>query len=159
MASRFMWESVLTDSERAFLQANGGCTMCRRFWTDHWSRDCPFGFPDGLTYHTLSAANVPPRPKNYVLVFQKSQRPVSNEMSKPAASARQATVMTQNSRASRAVTAIIEEVDDADNVVAVIPSYMLNEQRQDEDSVSLAPIGWSVVVMYLFVGRSMQTAG
>ena len=115
----------LTDSKRMLLQANSGCTKCHRFWTNHWSRECSFGFPDGLTYHPLMPANVPPRPKGYVPVHQILQWQNNNEFMKTMSSTRQGPTMTMSARSNQTVTTIIKEVDDTNDVMAMIPSSVM----------------------------------
>lgn len=49
----------LTDKEKSLLRDNEGCFKCRRFYTDHQSKDCKSDFPSGLNYKecTQSDAN------------------------------------------------------------------------------------------------------
>ena len=44
----------ITPEERVLLNAHKGCTMCRRFYVNHRHSNCPNGYPDPKTYHTLT---------------------------------------------------------------------------------------------------------
>ncbi|THH11767.1 hypothetical protein EW146_g7927 [Bondarzewia mesenterica] len=48
----------LTEAEKTLLRDNNGCFKCRRFHTDHDSKSCTNGFPLGVTYKTLTQADV-----------------------------------------------------------------------------------------------------
>jgi hypothetical protein len=48
----------LTEGERTILHDNQGCLKCRKLLVDHHMANCPNGFPDPITYHTLTQKDV-----------------------------------------------------------------------------------------------------
>jgi hypothetical protein len=48
---------ALNAAEHALLMEHEGCFKCRRFYMTHNSADCPDGFPDKLSYSTLTEAD------------------------------------------------------------------------------------------------------
>ncbi|RDB15199.1 hypothetical protein Hypma_004687, partial [Hypsizygus marmoreus] len=57
--SDFIRLPPLSESERTLLADNHGCFKCRHFHINHSSKSCPNDFPNGATYHTLTARDIP----------------------------------------------------------------------------------------------------
>ena len=53
---------TLLDSKHTLLNEHDGCMKCRKFYVEHWSRNCPNGFPQGKGYnwfiHTMLVYHV-----------------------------------------------------------------------------------------------------
>ncbi|TFY77464.1 hypothetical protein EWM64_g6549 [Hericium alpestre] len=67
----------LSDTEHKLLLDHEGCLKCHRFYVTHPSLDCPNGFPDPVTYKTLteSAAKVASKKPIIAVVMPTSEDP------------------------------------------------------------------------------------
>lgn len=107
---------TLLDSERTLLNNHDGCTKCRRFYVNHKSRDCPFGFPAGKDYKTLSV--------NDALTAKKAKNaPSASASTKPNAKAVAATAPSSE-----------DENDEPSTITAVLPSIIDYSSNSDEDN-------------------------
>lgn len=46
----------ITDEERRLINENNGCLKCRKLYTDHWAKKCPYDAPSGENYAPITIA-------------------------------------------------------------------------------------------------------